>query len=70
MVEAYFILHVYGEYWSILVLRVLEVRTLLTDEILPVLAVPAAQNAEILEAQGVSTVVPNPEMLQARKYPQ
>ena len=47
-----------GHFETISGLRVLAVRTLLipTDEILSVLAVPAVQNPEILEAQqGVST---------------
>ena len=64
MVEVYFILR------SILVLRALAVPTLPTDEILPILAVPAVHNLDILEAQGVSTGVANPEILRARTHPQ
>ena len=62
-----------GHIESISVLGVLVVRTLPTNEILIVLAVPAVQNPKILEAQqGVSTVaaVENPELVRARNYPQ
>ena len=62
-----------GHIEIISILRVLAVRTLPTDEILIVLAVPTVQSPEILEAQqGVSTAaaaVANPKLVRARKYP-
>lgn len=54
----------YSEYTahveSIWVLRVFAVPT---NKILTVLAVPAVHYPEILDVQGVSTAVPNPEIL-------
>ena len=53
MVQVYFILRVYCAHIErILVLRVLAVRAVLTDEILPALAVPAVQDPEILGSAG------------------
>ena len=62
MVEVYFIPQVYCAYREYYGSASTRSTNTTTDKILPVLAVPAVQNPEILEAQGVSPVA-NPETL-------
>ena len=75
MVEAYSILQVRGtvvrmlrEYFGSSSTRAVILATP-TDEMLPVIGVPAVHIPDLHEAQGVPTVS-NPEILRVQKYPQ